>query len=114
MCTKISLLSWWRGRYVGADDFGNKYYEEKNKQNKKPRRWVIYHGIPEASTVPPAWHSWLHYIAKEAPQSTQDNKLPWQKEHIPNMTGTPLSYKPEKQFSPLSFHYEAWDPQSVA
>ena len=63
------IFSWWNsqtigtfiqtslfGVKVGEDQFKNKYY--KNKDDTK--RWVIYSGIVDASTVPPEWHSWLH------------------------------------------------------
>ena len=53
------ILTWWNrqtfgtrlqtiffGKFVGEDEFGNKYYENK-KINK---RWVIYKGEIEATT----------------------------------------------------------------
>ena len=58
------------------------------KAGRKRKRWVIYNGIVEASKVPAEWHAWLHYTA-EAPLSTA-NEFEWQKEHLPNLTGTLL------------------------
>ena len=43
------------GQYVGEDEFGNKYYEQKKSSN--PRRWVVYNGIVEASKVPAHWRN---------------------------------------------------------
>ena len=48
------LYTWLRGRQVGADQFGNRYYEHKSKKlaNGKLKRWVLYNGLAEASKVP--------------------------------------------------------------
>ena len=43
------LFTWRKGRLVGEDGQGNKYYT--NKDGKK--RWVIYNGFCDASRVPP-------------------------------------------------------------
>ena len=37
------LMTWWKGREVGQDAFGNRYFTEKSGGN---RRWVIYEGLP--------------------------------------------------------------------
>ena len=65
------LYTWLRGRQVGADQFGNRYYEHKSKKlaNGKLKRWVLYNGLAEASKVPPGWHAWLHYNLEELPAS---------------------------------------------
>ena len=44
------LYTWLRGRQVGADQFGNRYYEHKSKKlaNGKLKRWVLYNGLAEA------------------------------------------------------------------
>ena len=44
------------GKFVGKDDFGNKYYE-----NKKGKRWVIYFDEIDASKIPVEWYSWIHH-----------------------------------------------------
>ena len=51
-----SLDSWLRGRPVGKDALGNRYFASK----RGDRRWVIYNGPNDASRIPPEWHSWLH------------------------------------------------------
>ena len=88
------IYTWLNGRKVGKDQFGNLYYEHKSepKAGRKRKRWVIYNGIVEASKVPAEWHAWLHYTA-EAPLSTA-NEFEWQKEHLPNLTGTRYAYRP--------------------
>lgn len=70
------------GICVGEDEYGNKYYI--NKQNKK--RWVVYDKIDETSKIPQMWHAWIHGMLQDTPQETR--KFSWQGDHIPNTTGT--------------------------
>ena len=96
------IFTWWNrqtvgtfiytlfsGKYVGADDFGNKYYS-----NSKGKRWVIYKNRVESSKIPPEWHLWIHFIKQNKPQNNY-NKFTWQKPHEENLTGTKKAYKPE-------------------
>jgi NADH:ubiquinone oxidoreductase subunit len=55
---------------------------------------VLYKGEAEASKVPPEWHAWLHHIVKEPPPPGGVPRRAWQKEHIPNLTGTSGAYRP--------------------
>jgi NADH:ubiquinone oxidoreductase subunit len=103
------------GRLVGQDSFGNRYYEEKRpRRGMRGRRWVAYAGTVEASMVPPEWHAWLHYTT-ETPLSDAPRR-PWQLPHIPNLTGTPGSYRPPGHDyrggnrGPTTGDYEAWRP----
>jgi len=85
------------GRLVGTDPFGNRYFEERRaRPGRRWRRWVAYAGAgaPEASMVPAEWHAWLHYTT-EAPLVDMP-RWPWQKPHLPNLTGTPESYRPPR------------------
>lgn len=92
------IYTWLCGEGVGNDAFGNCYYRSRkasHKRNGRERRWVIYKGIDEASKVPPEWHAWLHHIS-EAPLIAFPQKArPWQKPHLPNLTGTPFAYRPK-------------------
>ncbi len=105
-----------KGRQVGSDAAGNIYYQERNPRAGalRVRRWVIYPGVPEASQVPPEWHAWLHYTT-EAPLPIEA-RAPWQKPHLANATGTPLSYRPPGhdyqggQRARATGDYEAWTP----
>jgi NADH:ubiquinone oxidoreductase subunit len=102
----LSLLTLFRGKYAGRDAVGNQYYERPwRKGSARTRRWVIYAGEPDASTVAPEWHAWLHHLT-EAPLSAAENK-PWQRPHQPNLTGTAASYHPA---APAATGYEAWTP----
>ena len=103
--------------YVGADEFGNRYYRKIKKSGE--RRLVIYAGTAEASKVPPQWYGWLHHMSSELP-SEKRNLFFWQKPHRPNFTGTELAYRPnghllaggKRQHS--GSDYQAWSPsQSV-
>ena len=87
-----------RGRQVGSDEFGNKYYEDRTDRKSydkgRKRRWVIYKGYADASKIPPDWHGWMHYTVDTPP--TEENYRPraWQKPHRPNLTGMPGAYRP--------------------
>lgn len=95
----VALGTWlhttFKGKLVGEDEFGNKYYELR-KAPKKGRhtRWVVYNGLAEASKVPAQWHGWLHYTHAE-PMSNEDaQRWDWQKSHLPNLSGTKYAYVP--------------------
>ena len=72
---------------VGEDEFGNRYYRTRGGKIDPTlgfeRRWVIYNGYAEASTVPPSWHGWMHHTVDMPP--TEENYQPraWQKPHRP-------------------------------
>jgi NADH:ubiquinone oxidoreductase subunit len=104
------------GRLVGKDAAGNRYYQEKRPpKGARARRWVLFKGVKEASAVEPGWHGWLHHTV-DAPLP-EPRKYPWQKAHLPNLTGTPASYRPpghEYQGglrAVASGDYEAWTPE---
>ena len=122
MSSLIKLIfTWWnkqtvgtfiytllRGKFVGKDQFGNKYYS--NYKDKK--RWVIYKSTVESSKIPPEWHLWIHYLSKNIP-AKNINKYNWQKKYEENLTGTPKAYKPEGSLHSDSKKsmkkYETWN-----
>ena len=114
------IFTWWhrqtvgtfiytlfRGKFVGKDEFGNKYYS-----NSKGKRWVIYKSTIESSRIPPEWHLWIHFLSKNKPS---DNlaKFNWQKKHEENLTGTIKAYKPDGALNSDSKtdmkKYETWN-----
>ncbi len=108
MNAHIFLLTWWRGRLVGKDHEGNRYYEDRRTPaSGKTRRWVLYQGIAEASKVPSEWHGWLHYRTDCPPLHDLDKKS-WEHDHEPNLTGTVLAYKPPSPST--SRDYTPWKP----
>ena len=52
------LYTFFSGKFVGKDEFGNKYYENK----KKTKRWIIYKDEIDASKIPNDWFSWIHFM----------------------------------------------------
>ncbi len=96
------IFTWWHrqtvgtfiytlftGKFVGFDQFGNKYYS-----NFKGKRWVIYKNYIESSKIPPEWHLWIHHMVINKP-SIKINSFSWQKKHEENLTGTDRAHKPE-------------------
>lgn len=120
------LFTWWnsatfgtmlftsrKGEKVGGDDQGNIYYQEKNGT----RRWVIYKNGPvEASRVPSDWHGWLHYTIDDVPSEKPLARKSWEKDHVPNLTGSMEAYMPSGapqkggQRTSTASDYEAWSP----
>lgn len=113
----INLFTWRSGVLVGTDKAGNKYYRSKKVQpGRRERRWVIYNGEPEATKVPPEWHGWLHHTVKEPLGEGSPFHKPWQKEHLPNPTGTLQAYRPPGHLfeggerARATGDYEPWTP----
>jgi NADH:ubiquinone oxidoreductase subunit len=109
------LFTWAKGKLVGTDTAGNRYYTERSvAKGRRTKRWVLFNGKPEASLVPPEWHAWLHYTSDSpltgvTPQS-------WQKPHQSNKTGSPGAYLPPGHDlaggvrERATGDYEAWRP----
>lgn len=111
------LYTWLRGELVGTDQFGNHYYQDrKEAKGRRRKRWVIYNGEAEASRVPPDWHGWLHRTVDAPPPADGLPKRVWQKEHVPNLTGTTGAYRPPGhvlaggQRDKATGDYEPWTP----
>ena len=114
MTITTRLHTFFYGKLVGTDQFGNRYFTEKASRRKQAKRWVLYHGKAEPSKVPPQWHGWLHYTL-DAPLVNAEHH-DWEKEHIPNLTGTTGAYVPPGhllrggQRDASTSDYEAWKP----
>jgi NADH:ubiquinone oxidoreductase subunit len=118
------LFTWLKGELVGTDQFGNRYYRDKIKpklvlgggRESRERRWVLYEGMAEPSKVPPEWHAWLHHSSNIVPSGDAAKRRPWQKEHLPNLTGTALAYRPPGdperggKRDKATGDYEPWTP----
>ncbi|MAY99813.1 MAG: NADH:ubiquinone oxidoreductase subunit NDUFA12 [Micavibrio sp.] len=108
----------WRGKFIGEDHLGNKYFEGKPRKGYKlNRRWVSFKKDQEASNVPPEWHGWLHHQTNIVPNAEDPSfRKEWQKPHISNKTGTIAAYRPKGhvlnggQRAKASGDYEAWSP----
>ena len=92
--------TWLYGEFVGEDEFGNRYFRTKGGKIDPTlgmeRRWVIYRGLAEASTVPPSWHGWLHHTVDVPPTQESVRTYAWEKPHRPNLTGTPARASAER------------------
>ena len=118
--TAGTLLTLWRrnAEFVGEDDQGNKYYEEREPSlaGDLRRRWVVYNGVAEGSRVPSDWHGWMHHTFNEPPTREALPRKSWEKDHVPNMTGTPMAYRPKGSLwsggerAAATGDYEAWSP----
>jgi len=127
------IFSWWggnswsnrlytafRGRLVGTDGGGNRYYVQSKGIGPLgvPRRWVIYSNLAEASQVSPEWHGWLHHMVDSVPADEPYVARRWEKEHRMNMTGTAAAYRPPGSIlasgkrPAATGDYESWQPHS--
>lgn len=124
------IFTWWRnepigttlftrvrGRLVGTDGAGNRYFQNNASIRRgRPRRWVLYNGDVEASKVPPEWHLWLHHTAQDSPKdmAKQHN---WEAPHQENLTGTSAAYRPPGSVAAggvrphATGDYESWKPE---
>ncbi len=116
-----TLYTFLSGRHVGTDAFGNRYFtERRTPKGRKCKRWVMYNGIAEASKVPALWHAWLHYTTDQLPEEAKMPHHAWEKEHLPNLTGTAGAYAPPGHIrrgakrDESTSDYEAWNPGDAA
>ena len=115
MSLKI-IFTWWNrqtfgtflktlffGKYVGSDQYGNKYYK-----SKKNERWVVYSKNIEATKITSDWYLWIHHTVDKIPDK-KDIKYDWQKTHLENQTGSDNSFKPTKiEKNSIKKKYETW------
>ena len=110
------IFTWWNGqtlgtrlqtiffgKLVGEDELGNKYY-----QNKKGKRWVIYSDEIDATKIPVEWYSWMHFTPNRIEKNHDLKKYDWQREHLPNQTGSENSYHPKKYNNVIKKKYKSW------
>ncbi len=117
--TNIQMLihTLFNGKRVGTDSFGNVYYRGKPRSGTlRERRWVLYAGAPDASSIPPEWHGWMHHQTNVLPAAGNPFRQKWQKPPLPNMTGTKAAYFPPGDprggghRDPATGDYTAWQP----
>lgn len=111
-----------KGKFVGQDHLGNKYYVGKARKGyKHERRWVEYKNKDmNASNIPPEWHGWMHYQTNVLPNPQLPSyRKDWQKAYIPNMTGTLQAYRPPGHIlkggkrDKAAGDYQAWSPDEL-
>ena len=97
------IQTFFSGKFVGQDSFGNKYYE-----NKSGKRWIIYKNEIDASKIPNDWYSWMHFIKNKIENSHELKKYEWQKPPLSNKTGTQYSYHPNNKYNATNKKYKVW------
>jgi NADH:ubiquinone oxidoreductase subunit len=110
------IFTYFKGRQVGADAVGNRYFIERRPgaSRARVRRWVLYPAVADPSSVPAEWHMWLHYTA-DAPL-TDRPRHGWQRPHLANATGTAAAYRPPGhdyaggKRAKADGDYESWVP----
>ena len=104
-------------RFVGEDEFGNRYFETVNKRydnDGRNRRFVIYKGYADGSKVPPDWHGWMHHTFAEPPTREPLKRRSWEIDYRPNLTGTIWAWRSKGSITrggqrpKASGDYEAW------
>ena len=98
------LKTFFTGKFVGKDEFGNKYY-----RNKDDERWVIYSTEIDASKITSSWFLWMHHTTDKIPNDKLEKKYDWQKKHSENKTGTKEKYSSVKiRKNSIQKKYETW------
>ena len=112
------IHTWIKGKLIGTDEFGNRYYRSKQRNRwGREQRWCLFRGSDEASKVSAEWHAWLHHTVDDPLTHLSAEMKSWQREHLPNMTGTGKAYRPAGHSSQNSARaramgdYEAWSPE---
>lgn len=107
------VYTWLHGVAVGTDSFGNRYYRTKDGK----RRWVLYNGTVEGSRVASEWYAWMHHVTDTPPQADMTKKS-WEKDYLPNLSGTEGAYHPQGSLArggvraPATGDYESWSPNA--
>jgi NADH:ubiquinone oxidoreductase subunit len=131
----LRIFTWWNrqtfgtqlwtalyGEFVGEDEFGNRYFRTKGGKIDPAlgieRRWVVYSGVAEPSTVPPSWFGWLHHTVDVPPTREKTTRYRWEKPHRPNLTGTAAAHRPsgstlaQGRRPKATGDYKAWSPEN--
>jgi NADH:ubiquinone oxidoreductase subunit len=129
MGINLNPFTWWNGATwgtmiglrgksrMGDDSLGNVYWEGGRDTAGRKRRWVIYNGANDSSRIPPEWFSWLHHQVDDVPDQSLPPPRRWQKDPLPNMTGTGDAYRPRGALekggkrAAATGDYEAWSPE---
>ncbi len=89
--------------FIGKDQLGNRYFQEKKAYRQKyPRRFVLYDKKIDASCIPQVWHAWMHYMIDQPPLGeTFSNK------HRPNATATDKAFEYDSSVMPSHVRYKS-------
>ncbi len=122
MISKISnLFIWWNGQtigtkiytkffgnFVGTDEYGNNYFQSSNGT----KRWINYKGVCDASSISPAWHSWIHKTTDKVPSFEKDNLSMSYSDDTYTKIKKSVNYHPNNFKNHSIFNdYESWKPK---
>jgi NADH:ubiquinone oxidoreductase subunit len=122
MTITTRLFTFFSGKLVGSDEFGNRYFTEKKlvKQGRT-KRWVLYKGLAEPSKISAQWFGWMHHTTDIVPSEANRKPYFWEKPHLPNLTGTKRAYHPDGALNCCgdcvrsdvrqASDYQAWQPE---
>lgn len=112
--------TWRKGEFVGQDEFGNTYYQTKGGKVDAAlgvvRRWVVYNGEADGSRVPSGWRGWMNHTVDTPPSLESYVAKEWEQPYQPNLTGTPLAWRPQGSTlgkgvrAQAAGDYKAWRP----
>merc|ERR1712137_114395 len=104
-----------KGRLVGTDEFGNKYYENSKEQYGRDRWVILAEGKRryDPTQVPAEWHSWLHHVSNKSSEQMKQYVPCYKKQHYENLTGTDLSYKATNQVFNPRFKATKFKPADI-
>ena len=107
------LYSFFKGKKIGQDKAGNKFYVHKKNKNKK---WVLYKYNIDPTSLTVKWQVWLTNKNNEL-LVNEENSFKWQKNKQPNVTGTINSYHPKGNIDKRNKNImkenknSIWDPE---
>lgn len=115
-----SFNTWRHGEFVGTDEFGNRYFRQRKGKIdpalRFERRWVIYNGVADPTTISAAWFLWMQHTTDTLPTAVAYVPREWEKPHQPNPTGTARAYRPRGSImrpdpeEGITKGYDAWTP----
>lgn len=123
----LSIFLKFKGKFVGEDEYGNKYYETNQRDylNRK-KRYCLFNGRVEATKIPPEWHCFMHYQIPKESVILDTKQYKWQKRFLPDLTLSSIKYLPKNhplysnqnslyntKSSGNPFKFKAWSPNST-
>ncbi|MDC1316077.1 NADH-ubiquinone oxidoreductase subunit NDUFA12 family protein [Alphaproteobacteria bacterium] len=101
MSLGFKIYSFFNGKSIGNDTFGNTFFVDKKNKSK---RWVIYANGFGPSSIPTNYHNWLHGTSDILPFFDTDKEL----------TQSIVKQRVEKHINKknkISSGYKAWKPK---
>ena len=106
--------------FIGEDDSGNTLLRDPDAASSydgRKRRWVIYSGYAEASKVPADGTAGCTTPSTSRRRAQPADAPVWEKDHLPNLTGTIWAWRPKGSIArggeraEATGDYEPWTPE---